>query len=75
MVLAVPCTVILSLIHWLGPPLFLQRCFEPTLEARTERLAKGPYQENIQPAVRLEPAIHRLQIQAFYQSIYPGTVF
>jgi len=37
----------------------------------SEMLAEGPYKKNTPPAVRLEPAILRMQIQAFtnfYQS-------
>jgi len=36
----------------------------------SERLAKGPYQQN-NLAARLEPAILKMQIQAFYQLSYP----
>jgi len=50
--------VILTLIiHWLGPPLFLPRCSEAKLAIWSERLAKGPYQTNTPPTVRLKPAI------------------
>ena len=64
--------VILTQIHWLEPPLFLTVCFEPTIAIWSEGLAKGPYQKNARPPVRLEPVIYRLQIQAFYQLTYPG---
>jgi len=58
------------LIHWLGPPLFLPWCSEATLAIWNERLAKGPYQKNTLPAVRLKPAILRMQIHAFLN--YPA---
>jgi len=45
-----------------GTSIFLAWCAEPTLAISRERLPKGPYQKNTPPAVRLEPAIHRLQI-------------
>ena len=48
-----------------GTSILLARWSEPTLAIWSERLAKGPYQKNTTPAVRLEPAILRLQIQAF----------
>ena len=38
--------VALTLMHWLGPPLFSLWCFDATLAIWGERLAKGPYQEN-----------------------------
>jgi len=38
----------------------------------SEGLAKGSYQTNTRVAVRLEPAIYRLQVRAFYQLSYPG---
>jgi len=55
-----------------GTSIFLVWWSEPTLAIWSERLAKGPYQKNTPPAVVLEPAILRLQIQAFYQLSYPG---
>ena len=48
-----------------GTSIFLVWWSEPTLAIWSERLAKGPYQKNTPPAVGLEPAILRLQIQAF----------
>jgi len=65
--------VILTLIiHWLGPPLFLPWCSEVMLAIWNKGLAKGLYQKNTPPAVRLEPAILTMQIQAFNQLSYPG---
>jgi len=65
--------VILTLIiHCLGPPLFLSWCSEATLAIWSERLAKGPYQTNFPPTVRLEPAIFKLQVQALSQPSYPA---
>jgi len=46
-------------------------CSEASLAIWSERFAQGPYQENTPPAVRLEPAIRRLQSKAFYQWSYP----
>ena len=48
-----------------GTSIFLAWRSEPTLAIWSERLAKGPYQKNTPPAVGLEAAILRLQIQAF----------
>jgi len=47
------------------PLIFLVWWSEPTLAIWSERLAKGPYRKNTPPAVGLESAILRLQIQAF----------
>jgi len=67
------CGVILTvIIHWLGPPLFLPRCSEPTLAIWSERLAKTPYQKNTMPTLGLVSVIYRLQIQTSYQLSYPG---
>ena len=58
--------VILNLIRWMGCTSIILACWsEPTLAIWSERLAKGPYQKNTPPAVGLEPAILKLQIQAF----------
>ena len=37
------CGIIVTLIHWLGPPLFLLWWSEPMLAIWSERLAKGSY--------------------------------
>jgi len=65
--------ILTLIIHWLEPPLFLPWCSEAKLAIWSERLAKGQYQKNNSPAVRLEPAIlvNFLKcisnFQAFYQ--------
>jgi len=46
-------------------PYSLAGCSKATLVIWSERLAKSPYQKNTPPAVKPEPAIHRLQIRAF----------
>ena len=55
-------TILTLIIHWLGSPWFLPRCFEDTLANWSERLAKAPYQKNTPPAVRLEAEFLRMQI-------------
>jgi len=52
-------TVILTLVHWLG---LLLWCSEATLA-----IAKLHTRKKAPPAVRLEPAIQRRQLRAFYQ--------
>jgi len=68
------CEEILTLItHCLVPPLFLMWWSHAgNLEWEACWLAEGPYQKNTTPAVRLEPALLRMQMQAFYQKSYPG---
>jgi len=46
--------------------------FEAVLACWSEGLAKGPYQKNTPPAVRLEPAIYRSRIRAFYKLSHTG---
>jgi len=53
------------LIHWLGPPLFLLSCSEATLAIWNEKFADSLYRKYTPPAVRLEPAIIGMQMQAF----------
>ena len=50
----------------MGLPLFSPWCSKAMLAIWSERLAKGSYQKNAPPAVRLKPAILRIQIQAFF---------
>jgi len=52
--------VILTFIHWLGPPLCLLRGFEGTLVTWSERLAKGQYKEKAPPVVRSVPEFKTL---------------
>lgn len=57
-----------------GTPFFPAWCFEVTLPTWRERFAtflKDHAKKTSPLAVRLELSIHRLQLWAFYQSVYP----
>jgi len=58
----------LDLIHWLGPPSFYHGVPKLPLQFGVRGLLKAHNRKNMAPAVRHEPAIHRLQIQLSYSA-------
>ena len=67
--------VILTLIiHWLGPPLFLQRCSTAMLAVYSGRLAKGPSRRSNLAGSETRTCNPLIATRGFYRLSYPGSI-
>jgi len=66
------CGVILTIIILVVTSIIFTMVFRSHTRNWSKRLAKGPYQKNIPPAVGLEPEILSMQTQTFWTILAHG---